>query len=203
MTNGAQIFATHAQTIDAPAGTRLFGHGMACTQFVMLKSGSVRVQTVSENGRMIVLYRVSPGEICTMTTSCLLGDVPYAAEGIAETDCQLSALSRATFEELIVQSAPFRHFVFAAHGKRLVEVMQLFEDVTFQRIDVRLAKYLLNAPQDGLIATHQDIAHELGSAREVVSRCLKEFEHRHHVRLQRDRIDVLDRAALHLLANRV
>ncbi len=199
----AQIFARHAQIAEVPAGTRLFGHGMPCERFVLVQDGTVRVQTVSENGRMIVLYRVGPGEICAMTTSCLLGDVPYAAEGIAETNCRIAILPRAIFEQQIAQSAAFRRFVFAMHGRRLVELMQLFEDVTFQRIDVRLAKYLLGSAQTALHITHQDIATELGSAREVISRCLKEFERRALVCLHRGSIEILDRGALRQLAGRM
>ncbi len=197
-----ELFSGQAQVLAVPAGTRLFGHGMPCRQFALVYSGIVRVQTVSESGREIVLYRVHPGEACVMTTACLLAHAPYAAEGVAETECRIAMLPEAGFEQLLAQAPSFRQFVFAACGKRLVDLMLLFEEVAFQRIDIRLASFLLQTAQDELTLTHQAIASELGSAREVISRQLGEFERRGWLRLQRGKIELRDRAALQALLER-
>lgn len=192
-----------ARTVDVPAGTRLFAHGTDCTHFVRLRAGQVRVQTVSPQGREIVLYRVHPGESCIMTNACLMSHRAYAAEGVAETGCTLEMLSQGDFDRLMQQSAAFRQWLFASCGERLVELMLLFENVAFQRIDIRLAARLLETGQDSLALTHQQLAADLGSSREVISRQLKEFERRGWLRLGRASLEVLDPQALRTLANTV
>lgn len=177
------------------AGTRLFEPGLPCTGFPLVLDGSVRVSKVSPGGREIVLYRVGPGEGCVLSGSCLLGHVDYGAEGVAETDVTLLTLPPRSFEELILHHAPFRRFVFEMVGARLAEVMELVDEVAFKRLDTRLARLLV---QRGpvLQATHQSLADELGSVRVFVSRLLRGFEERGWVRLERERVTVLDAKAL-------
>lgn len=181
-----------------PAGTRVFGEGTACQAYLILLSGEVRVRKVAESGREIVLYRVGAGETCIITTACLMSGVDYDAEGIAETDVTARVLPAAGFRELLGASEPFRDFVFRAYGSRISSLLMLIDEVAFGRMDRRLAACLLDRARGGaeLAATHQDLAVELGSAREVVSRLLKEFERKGWVELARGRIRLLDRAAL-------
>ncbi|MCY1298068.1 Transcriptional regulator SdrP [compost metagenome] len=199
----ASEFSRLAHTRQVPAGTRLFAHGADCTHFVRLRAGRVRVQTVSPQGREIVLYRVHPGESCIMTNACLMSGRAYAAEGIAEADCTLEVLAHGDFDRLMEQSAAFRQWLFASCGERLVELMLLFENVAFQRIDIRLAARLLEPGQNSLALTHQQLAAELGSSREVISRQLKEFERRGWVRLGRASLEILQAQALRALASAV
>jgi CRP/FNR family transcriptional regulator len=196
---GAGLPDDAGEIIDVPAGLKLFGPGAPCERFVLVLSGSVRVQTLSPGGREIVLYRVQPGQACIMTAACLMAGAAYAAEGIAESACRLQVLARTEFEQRMAESGQFRRFVLEVCGTRLVQLMLLFEEVTFERIDVRLAAHLLRNGNDALDATHQAIALELGTAREVVSRHLKEFERRGWVDIQRGRIGIRDRTALRAL----
>lgn len=190
-----------ARRVAAPRGTVLFQAGGLCSAYLLLMDGSVRVQMVAESGREIVLYRVGRGETCILTTACLMTRKDYAAEGIADTDIDAVALGAAAFHALLACSAVFRDFVFASFGDRLMDLMMLIEEVTFQRIDLRLARFLLERRDaaGGLDATHQALAVELGTAREVVSRHLKEFERKGLVTLARGRIAVRDAAALERL----
>ncbi|MBI3445632.1 MAG: Crp/Fnr family transcriptional regulator [Magnetospirillum sp.] len=191
---------TRAATL--PAGTRVFGEGSPCQAYLILLDGQVRVQKVGESGREIVLYRVEPGETCIVTTACLMSGIDYDAEGIAETDIEARILPDSGFRELLSQSAAFRDFVFKAYGSRISSLLMLIEEVAFGRIDQRLAACLLaRAKGSGEIgATHQDLAVELGSAREVISRQLKDFERRGWVRLGRGLVGIADAAALESLA---
>jgi len=185
------------QIINAPAGTRVFQPGTECGQYLLLVDGTVRVQMVAENGREIVLYRVSGGETCVMTTACLLAHENYGAEGMAETDITAVAISNATFRSLLGASERFRDFVFSAYGERLADLMVLVEEVAFRRLDLRLADFLVKNQDGGTIeTTHQALAVELGSVREVVSRVLKEFERRGWVKLARGRIEVMNGSGL-------
>lgn len=182
-------------------GTSVFRVGDPCRNYLLVSEGAVRVQTVSESGREIVLYRVGSGEICVLTTSCLFAGAQYPAEGVTETAVQAVAMPKGLFDEAVAASPGFRQFVFASLGERLSRLMALVQEVAFGRIDARLAqRLLLLASADGAVgATHQDLATELGTAREVVSRLLKDFERRAWVRLARGRIEIADRAALERL----
>lgn len=192
-----------SQVVRLPEGTRIFGPGQAPEAYLLLVSGTVRVQQVSETGREIVLYRVSAGESCALTTACLMGYEDYQAEGIAETAVEAVAIPRATFDDLIARSATFRRFVFTAFSTRVTNLFRVIEDVAFLRIDVRLAQRLLDLANDaGHVAlTHQQLAAELGTAREVVSRQLNEFQRRGWIAGSRGAIDILKRDALGTLAS--
>jgi CRP/FNR family transcriptional regulator len=188
-----RALAEKGQVINAPAGARVFQPGTECGQYLFLVDGTVRVQMVAENGREIVLYRVSGGETCVMTTACLLAHENYGAEGMAETDITAVAISNTTVRSLLGASESFRDFVFSAYGERLADLMVLVEEVAFRRLDLRLADFLVKNQDDGTIeTTHQALAVELGSVREVVSRVLKEFERRGWVKLARGRIEVMN-----------
>jgi len=188
--------------VELPQGSRIFAPGHAPESFLLLLDGIVRVQQVSDAGREIVLYRVATGETCPLTTACLLGYEEYQAEGIAETHVKAAAIPRTAFDDLIASSSAFRRFVFTAFSHRVTDLFRIIEEVAFQRIDVRLAQRLLQlADARGLVgATHQQLANELGSAREVVSRQLHEFQRRGWIRTSRGSVEMADRQALARLA---
>ncbi|MGQ9365639.1 Crp/Fnr family transcriptional regulator [Azospirillum sp. ST 5-10] len=191
-----------ARTVRLPRGAVVFTPGSLCRSYLMVVDGSVRVQMVGESGREIVLYRVQRGETCILTTACLMARTDYGAEGIAETAVTAVALEAALFHAMLACSAVFRDVVFTSFGTRLTGLMMLVEEVAFGRIDLRLARFLLDHRDGGggLDTTHQALAVELGTAREVVSRQLKEFERRGLVGLTRGRVAVRDAAALERLA---
>lgn len=191
-----------ARKAAMPAGTVMFQDGAECTNYVLVMEGSIRVQKVAENGREIVLYRVESGQSCVLTTNCLIAREDYSAEGIAETDIRALILPATTFRTLLGLSEAFRDFVFSAYATRIADLLMLLEEVAFGRIDTRLAAWLRqHADASGEVkSTHQDIATELGTAREVISRQLKEFERRGWVELHRGWVAVTDKAGLASLA---
>ncbi len=196
--DAARTLEAAARTAAIPAGTVLFQDGAECANYVLVLEGCIRVQKVSEGGREIVLYRVEGGQSCVLTTNCLIAHEDYSAQGIAETDVKVLVLPAAAFRTLLGKSEAFRDFVFSAYAARISDLLMLIEEVAFGRIDVRLAGWLRQHadPANEIRATHQDIAVELGTAREVVSRQLKEFERRGWVALRRGRVEVKDRAGL-------
>jgi CRP/FNR family transcriptional regulator len=161
-------------------------------------AGSIRVLQRYPNGRELQLYRVKPGESCLLSGSCLLGQADYDATGIAESELELLILPPAEFNALIATDETFRRHVFAMYGERLSALMQVVEAIAYQKLDQRLAALLVNRDAEGgeIHATHQALADELGSVREIVSRLLRSFEDRGWVDLGRERIRVLDRHAL-------
>jgi CRP/FNR family transcriptional regulator len=187
--------------LSLKAGARIYGPGQAPQHYLLLAEGSVRVGQVSETGREIVLYRVAPGESCALTTACLLGYEEYLAEAVAETDVTAIAVPRASFDDLIAQSADFRRFVFTAFSVRVTNLLRLIDEVAFGRLDIRLAAKLLELSHGTaeIAVTQQQLAAELGSAREVVGRLLGEFQRRGWIAASRGSIALVDRAALQRL----
>lgn len=184
-----------AAVVNLPADSVIFDEDQACRGFPLLLSGSVRVIKASPNGRELQLYRVRPGESCILTSSCLLGGDRYHARGIVEQDAELVLLPAAAFRTLISSNEPFRNYVFDLFSGRITDLMQLVTAVAFQKMDQRLAA-LLAGKASPIRATHQALADELGSVREIVSRLLKNFAEQGWVKLGREQIEVLDPAAL-------
>lgn len=192
------VMAEQAQAITVPAGTTLFEEGQPCRGFPMVVQGSVRVARGSTAGRSLELYRVTPGELCVVSTSCLFGSQPLTAHGHTTEPTQLVLLSPQGFDRWSAH-AGFRRFVFGVFADRLADLMALAEAVAFQRLDQRLAHALLGHGELVRL-THQALADELGTVREIVTRLLKRFERAGWVELSRERIRVVDAAALRHVA---
>ncbi len=188
-----------AVLLNIPAGATVFDENQPCQGFPLLLGGSLRVIKASPNGRELQLYRVLPGESCILTSSCLLGHTSYQARGICEQDISMVLLPAPLFHALFDRHPQFRDYVFHLFSERLTDLMQLVTAVAFQKLDQRLAALLIARPSP-IHATHQALADELGSAREMVSRLLKGFADQGWLRLGREQIEVLDRAALAHLA---
>ena len=196
------LLSARSTVISAPAGTTIFGPGNSPENMLFLLDGTVRVQQVSETGHEIVLYRIHAGESCVLTTACLLAFEDYSAEGICETDIQAAAIPRAVFDDLVSQSKSFRDFVFAAFSKRITDLFLMIDEVAFQKMDVRLVDKLITLSEgsDTVATTHQKLSVELGTAREVISRQLQEFQRRGWVEQSRGCIQLIHRNALENLA---
>ena len=183
-----------------PAGAQIFAEHQPCQGFPLLLEGRIKVIKLAANGRELMLYRVVPGGSCIISSSCLLAHTDYNARGIAETPLTLLALPVADFAALLVAHPPFRDFVFHLFAERIGELMQLVEEVAFARLDQRLAKLILARNEAVLGVTHQQLADELGSVREIVSRLLKGFAEQGLVTLGREQLAVVDRGGLQKLA---
>jgi CRP/FNR family transcriptional regulator, anaerobic regulatory protein len=187
-----------ADIVTLPAGTPLFGEGSVCKQFPLVLEGSIRVAKVGD-GRELQLYRVTPGESCVLTSSCLVGGRDYPATGVVESDVRLVVLPRSAFDELLATHPPFRQYVFGLFAERLTEMMALVEAVAFHKLDRRVAGALLG---HGRVVemTHQQLADAVGSVREIVTRVLRSFADQGLVKLRRGSIEVLDAAGLRRVA---
>ena len=183
-----------AQIVTIPAGAVLFDEKQPCQGFPFILEGAIRVVKAAANGRELPLYRVLPGESCIITSSCLLGHADYNARGTTEGATTLALLPREIFAELLGEPV-FRDFVFALFSERMAELMQLVEEVAFHKLDQRLASLLLGKGRV-VHASHQQLADELGSVREIVSRLLKGFAEQGMVRLGREQIEILDAGRL-------
>lgn len=198
-----QLLAT-AHIVRLQAAQPVFHAGDLCQNYLLVLNGRVCVYLTTTTGRDVVLYHVGPGESCVITTSCLLGGNDYPAAGVTEEPTIALAISAPQFQQTLALSTDFRHFVFANLGERISQMIARIEAVTVGAIDQRLAQALLaNARQTATVTTtHQQLAAELGTAREVVSRHLKQFAAHGWVRVQRGTVEIVDRAALRKLSCR-
>lgn len=167
--------------------------GDRCGLLPFVIEGTVRVYKVGENGRELTLYRINSGESCILTASCILGSQQFPAHARVEETVRAIGIPSDLILDWTEKHEVWRRFMFSMMSSRLGDVIELVDAVTFKRLDVRLAEYLLKATDQDveLSITHQDLASDLGSAREVISRVLKDFEQRGLVELKRGKIVLL------------
>lgn len=173
------------------------GHLFSHAAFVL--SGTVRIHKISESGREVTLYRVKRGGVCVIMMASILGETGYEASAEIEEDTEILLLSVERFKEWIDTCKPLRQFIYQTMMKRMISVTTLIEDIAFKPINARIAQFLLSRTSHScttLVMTHDAIAIELGTAREVVSRTLKEFEAAGWLQLGRGRITAIQRAAI-------
>ncbi|MBS3785219.1 MAG: Crp/Fnr family transcriptional regulator [Gammaproteobacteria bacterium] len=188
--------------LDIPAGTKIFGSGEACAGLPLIIKGAIRLQMSGISGNEIVLYRLKTGGVCPLSLACLFGSGRYDAEAIAEEDSHVLLLTGSTVERLIDEDPTFRRYVLESYGERMRTLMGVVEEVAFGRVSERLAERLLSIQRDCVVnATHQTLAAELGTAREVISRLLKDFERKGLVRLERGKVELIDITRLEQFSN--
>ena len=173
-------------------GSLLYSEGDACDGIGFFLAGEVRVYRISESGREITLYEIYPGETCILNASCILSGSSYPAIAQALADGKVLLLPAPVFKDLIARYPRMREFIFGLFSERLSIIVELIDEVAFGRMNERLHDYLIERSEDGVLAvTHQVIANDLGTSREVVSRLLKDLERRGTVTLSRNRIEIL------------
>ena len=193
--------AAGGRLVRFAAGDRIFAPGDFPGSWVAIVNGQVRVSLTAPSGREVTLYRIGAGEACLLTTSSLIGDEPLPAEGFAETEVEARIVPKAIFERLIAENPEFRRDVLRNYANRVADLVVTVQDVLFRAVPERLARALLALACDGVVdATHQAIASELGSAREVVSRILQKFERDGLIAAERGRIVIRNGEALRRMA---
>jgi CRP/FNR family transcriptional regulator len=213
--------AAETQAVTLEPGAFICMDGGVCEHLALVTDGRARVYKASDEGREITLYRVAPGESCILTASCILSDRRFPAFAVADTAVTARLVPAAVVRRWMHEAPAWRRYVFDLLAGRLGAVIATLEEVAFRRLDTRLARLLLDAADrhaadrhaagdaDGdagaapavVRTTHERLAADLGSAREVVSRLLKDFEHDGLVALARGRVRLLDRDGLRRAAD--
>ncbi|MGI9215493.1 MAG: Crp/Fnr family transcriptional regulator [Hydrogenophaga sp.] len=184
--------------VSVPAGTQLFREADACQGFPLVLRGEVKVSRSAANGRELELYRVAPGEMCLVSSASLFAEQPLSARGVATSDTMLCLLAPPQFRAALADPG-FRHYVLGLFAARMADLTGLIEAIAFQKLDSRLAAALLGHGTT-LKTTHQALADELGTVREIVSRLLHRFERDGLVELSRESITIRDSARLRAVA---
>lgn len=183
-----------------PAGTVMMEQGRKCRGAALVLSGVIRVYKLSDEGREITLYRVGCGETCVLAISCLLGGVDYPVIAEVEDDAEVAMLPIDMLRQLMLKSEPWQRYIFAAMASSMIDVLNVLDEVAFRSMDARLAARLLQCDLGKIEMTHEQLAADMGTAREVVSRLLKELENRKYVQLKRGSVIILNRGALEEIA---
>ena len=181
-----------------PAGQDVFLEGDRVDGIALLLSGVVRVYKIGETGREITLYRFGLGQSCILSANAILNQITFPAIATVEQEAEAVIIPSATFRDWVKRYDLWREFVFDLLSQRLSTLMTIVDEVAFRRMDVRLASFLRTRclVQNPIRITHQEIASELGSSREVISRLLEDLSARGLVRATRGEIEVLDEAGL-------
>lgn len=189
---------THVRFPELRERDVAYRQGWECPNYVMCIEGGTRTFKTLSSGRELLIYRVAAGGTCVFTTQCLLAGGTFPAESVAETPTRLAALPAAAFHELMGQSLPFRSFVLDDYSNLLSTMISLVDEMAFSSLDQRLAGRLIaEVDSQGCVTkTHQQLALDLGSVREVISRYLGEWERAGWIRTSRGKIEILDRKAI-------
>lgn len=194
-----------ATRICLKQGSHYFHKGEICKNLILPGDGSLRVFIDSDSRREATLYHVGPGETCPANLLSVLLAQRTPANAYCETALEAVTIPAASLQRWVAEVTAVREWTFEALAGRIVDVLARLEEMTFQRVDRRLAAYLLNrvgsadAESTTILMTHEQIANELGSAREVVSRLLKHFKQLGAIELKRGRIVLQNKQLLEQL----
>lgn len=199
-----RAFLDRARIVTLPENHFVCMEGDQCGVLPIVLSGQARVFKSSSEGREITLYRIDPGECCILTASCIIGDRAFPAFAQAESNVEAVVIQTADFRDWFGRFEPWRSYVFTMVLRRLSTVIEYVEEIAFKRLDERLASYLIEHSVAGpsIQRTHEQIAADLGSSRETVSRSLKDLEHEKIVELGRGTIRIAAEEALRRRAER-
>ena len=197
-----QSFLAHANVIEAPNDTLLFSPGDSCENYLFLLEGQVKVFSSAGNGREILLYRIRPGETCILSTNCMMGSQYYPASAKTETYCRALSVPVSSLREAMGKSPLVNLLLMDNLSRRIGCLIELVSEIALERLDVRLARHLLQlcADKQEVNTTHEDLAKEIGTAREVISRQLRKFEDEGWVETTRGRIRILQHPPLEALS---
>jgi CRP/FNR family transcriptional regulator len=196
-------FYSACSHIELPAGVSICDEGEHCAQLSLLLDGVGRVYKLSPGGREVTLYRVFAGEACVLTASCIMNQDSFPAMAVTETPVRAIVVSPDKVRKWICDERQWQHFIFGLLSHRLANIIAVVEEVAFKRMDVRLAEKFARSLEQGktcLKITHAELAADVGSSREVVSRILKDFADRGMIETARGSILLTDPAAIEILS---
>ncbi len=193
--------AAAARYVRLAPGDLIFREGDASSEFAAVGVGSIRVFRIGAMGREITLYHVRSEQSSLVSMLAVLLGRPVIATGQAEVATEALVFPAGALREWVITSDAMRSYIFETVTRALVDVTTLLEDVAFRTMESRLAALLLQhfATADVISMRHEDIAAELGTAREVVSRLLEHYERRGAINLSRGRVEMRDESVLRQL----
>ena len=188
------------QTISVPADTMVCQSGDVCESLVIVLEGQVKVFRPATSGRSLTLYYVNAHESCILTASCILNQTPFPAFAMTTSKVKALAIPPEKVIDWLEHEPMWQKYMFGLLSQRMINLIELVDSVAFETLEVRLAEWLLaRLDNQPLQTTHQEIAEDLASSREVISRLLKKFEHNGLIELGRGTIQIANSGALEKL----
>ena len=171
-------FLRSSHRVSFKKGTNIHD-GNECTGVILVKSGSLRLYLLSEEGKEITLYRLFPGDMCILSASCVLNTITFDVFIDSEEDSECVVVGGCAYEDLTTRLPDAKIFALETAVSSFSDIMWVMQQILFMSMDKRLAIFLLDESiktgSDTIKLTHEQIAKYMGSAREVVSRMLKYF----------------------------
>ena len=194
------LILNNTKEITYEQGQIIHSADQNCIGVVIVKSGGLRTYILSEDGREITLYRLGEKEVCILSASCLLKNITFDVYIEAESDSKVLLLSAPVFSQLQSTNVYVENFALKLAADRFSDVMWAMQQILFYSVDRRLSAFLIDESvknkTDHIQLTHEQIAKYMGSAREVVSKMLKNFERDGIVKLQRGGVLIMDKQKL-------
>lgn len=189
-----QSIINNASEIEQPEDTSILQPNTSCKQFMLLLAGTVRVFQQTPDDREVTLYRLNAGDLCVLSINSLLHRKAFGAFARAETPIRALILSKEQFFEALTASQVFQEYVLVSLSDRFHDLLELMENTVFESLDTRLICLLGRMSRasgtDTIHITHAELARELASSREVISRLLKALERRGCIKLGRGSIQL-------------
>ena len=199
------VLTENSANIFYESGESIFNGDINCVGVLIVKSGQIRTFMLSEEGREITLFRLSQGELCILSASCVLKDITFDVNIDVVEDAEVVIIRSKEFSQLMDKNIYIENFFSKIIADRFSKTMWVMEQVLFMRFDKRLALFLLSESEelnsDVISLTHEQIAKYTSSAREVVSRMLKYFEKENIIKMSRGKIKLIDKEKLAEYAN--
>lgn len=201
--NQQQLIIDNASLLSVKKNSLIQNTSAGCSGILIIKQGTLRVYTLSEQGKEITLYRLNTGDICILSASCVIRDITFDIYIDTLTDCQLIQILPCAFARIMQENIHLEALTYKLATQRLCTVTWAMQQMIFTSFDKRLAEFLLNESRstgsDEINMTHEQIAKLMGTAREVVTRMLKYFSNENYVQLMRGKVKVLNKQALEKL----
>ncbi|PCI22514.1 MAG: hypothetical protein COB62_01335 [Piscirickettsiaceae bacterium] len=191
--------AAKATVKNIPKGQQIAYEGMDSEWFFVVLSGDIRVYKMSDSGKEVTLFNISDNQSCILTIFSILSQEHYPAFASTQTDIQALMIPATSFKKMVDESSSLRDYIFHSLSGRLTDILNTFDQVIFQRMDRRIAQFILNKcanPEDSLMMTHEQLSHELGTNRVVVSRILEGFVLEGSIKLSRGCITLKNKTML-------
>jgi CRP/FNR family transcriptional regulator len=183
----------HAEIIEIDPGTVILKENQFIKVVPLVLEGSIKLRKLDPNGREIVFYHIEPGESCILSITSCLNDKESQAEAIVEKKTRLVVIEAEKIRSWMDKFPSWRKFVVKLYYNRMAELMTLVDLVLFKSVDARLIQHLKDhAINSEVETTHQQLAGELGTAREVISRLLKQMERDRLISLERGRVKIIN-----------
>lgn len=191
-----EIFLSNSNLLDKKKGSIIFNGGNDCEGVIIVKSGRIRVYITSPNGNEITLFRLLDGDLCIMSASCIIKNLSFESEMLFEEDTEILVIPKKIYNDMSEKYAEIKNYTLEIVSGKFSDVMWVFNQFVFSNMASRLAGVLIEyrtfEDDDILNVTHETIARDLGTAREVVTRLLKQFQLNGIVKLSRGKIEILN-----------